>query len=182
MDNIKVPRAPKEWDQRFLVIASHVASWSKDPSTKVGAVAVRDRRILATGFNGLPAGVADSDERLRDRETRLAMTIHAEQNCVAYAARTGICLAGSTVYVWPLFTCSNCAALLIQADVNKIIVPNFVEPIRWAESFDRAREMFIEAGVSVQRIPMRGPINPALADDGNMEDELTGNGLPISDA
>jgi len=165
MDNIKVPKAPKEWSQRFLVIASHVASWSKDPSTKVGAVAVRDRRILATGFNGLPAGVTDSDTRLKDRETRLAMTIHAEQNCVAYAARAGICLAGSTIHVWPLFTCSNCAAILIQADVNRIVVPNFVEPIRWSASFDRAREMFIEAGVTVERIPMRGPINPALSDD-----------------
>jgi len=172
MDNIKVPKAPKEWDQRFLVIASHVASWSKDPSTKVGAVAVRDRRILATGFNGMPAGVADSDIRLKDRETRLAMTVHAEANCVAYAARAGICLAGSTVYVWPLFTCSNCAALLIQADVTRIITPDYVEPIRWSESFDRAKEMFIEAGVSVQRIPMRGPIYPAIEEDGDLRDQL----------
>jgi dCMP deaminase len=165
MDNIKAPKAPKDWSQRFLVIASHVASWSKDPSTKVGAVAVRDRRILATGFNGLPSGVTDSDARLKNRETRLAMTIHAEQNCVAYAARAGICLAGSTVYVWPLFTCSNCAALLIQADVTQIVVPDFVEPIRWQDSFSKAREMFVEAGVSVSRIPMSGPINPAIEEE-----------------
>tara|TARA_E500000331_G_scaffold338378_1_gene367532 strand:- start:50 stop:547 length:498 start_codon:yes stop_codon:yes gene_type:complete len=165
MDNIKPPKAPKDWDQRFLVIASHVASWSKDPSTKVGAVAVRDKRILATGFNGLPTGVTDSDARLKDRDTRLAMTIHAEQNCIAYAARAGICLAGSTVYVWPLFTCSSCAALLIQADVTRVITPDFVEPIRWSESFAQAREMFIEAGVSISRIPMSGPINPALEEE-----------------
>jgi deoxycytidylate deaminase len=55
-------------------------------------------------------------------------------------------------------TCSNCASVLIQADINKIVVPDFVEPIRWQESFDRAREMFIEAGIAVHRIPIKGPL------------------------
>tara|TARA_R100000458_G_C8186397_1_gene181620 strand:- start:114 stop:671 length:558 start_codon:yes stop_codon:yes gene_type:complete len=162
MDNIRPPRAPKHWDQRHLVIASHVAGWSKDPSTKVGAVAVRDRRILATGYNGLPAGVTDSDSRLKDRETRLALTTHAEANCVAYAARNGVCLTGSTMYIFPLMTCSTCASLLIQAGVNKIVVPDFVEPLRWQENFAWAKTMFIEAGVAVNRIPLKGPINPMI--------------------
>ncbi len=159
MDNLRPPKAPKHWDQRFLYAAQLVASWSKDPSTKVGAIAVRDRRMLAQGFNGLPVGITDSDTRLNDRDTRLQMTIHAEMNCVAFAARNGVCLAGATMYIWPLMTCSNCAAVLIQADITKIVVPDFVEPIRWQESFDTAREMFIEAGVAVHRIPMKGPID-----------------------
>ena len=158
MQNLKPPRAPKYWDQRFLVLASHIAGWSKDPSTKVGAIAVRDRRILAQGFNGLPVGITDSDARLQDRDTRLSMTVHAEMNCVAFAAKSVVCLAGSTMYIWPLMTCSNCASVLIQADINKIVVPDFVEPIRWQESFDRAREMFIEAGIAVHRIPIKGPL------------------------
>ena len=158
MQNLKPPRAPKYWDQRFLVLASHIAGWSKDPSTKVGAIAVRDRRILAQGFNGLPVGITDSDARLQDRDTRLSMTVHAEMNCVAFAAKSGVCLAGSTMYIWPLMTCSNCASVLIQADINKIVVPDFVEPIRWQESFDRAREMFIEACIAVHRIPIKGPL------------------------
>ena len=158
MQTLKPPRAPKYWDQRFLVLASHIAGWSKDPSTKVGAIAVRDRRILAQGFNGLPVGITDSDARLQDRDTRLSMTVHAEMNCVAFAAKSGVCLAGSTMYIWPLMTCSNCASVLIQADINKIVVPDFVEPIRWQESFDRAREMFIEAGIAVHRIPIKGPL------------------------
>ena len=153
------PKAPKHWDQRFLVIASHVAGWSKDPSTKVGAVAVRNRRILATGYNGLPAGVDDTDSRLANRETRLKMTTHAEMNCVAYAARSGVCLTGATMYVWPLMTCSQCAAVLIQAEINKVVVPDFVEPYRWQESFDLARQMFVEAGVTVHRVPMKGPMD-----------------------
>tara|TARA_R100001443_G_scaffold16704_1_gene27063 strand:- start:327 stop:833 length:507 start_codon:yes stop_codon:yes gene_type:complete len=160
MENLKPPKQPAHWDQRFLVIASNIAGWSKDPSTKVGAVAVRDRRILAQGFNGLPVGITDSNARLQDRETRLSMTVHAEMNCVAFAAKSGVCLAGSTMYIWPLMTCSNCAAVLIQADINKIVVPDFVEPIRWQDSFNTAREMFIEAGISVHRIPIKGPINP----------------------
>lgn len=165
MDNLKPPKAPKHWDQRFLVIASHFAGWSKDPSTKVGAVAVRNRRILAQGYNGLPAGVADSDTRLKDRDTRLAMTVHAEMNCVAHAAQNGVSLIGATMYVWPLMTCSQCASMLVQAGIIKVVVPDFVEPQRWQESFDLARTMFIESGVAVHRIPMSGPINPMEDDE-----------------
>ena len=54
MSSLRPPRSPKSWDQRFLYAARRFASWSKDPSTKVGAVAVRDRRILVEGYNGLP--------------------------------------------------------------------------------------------------------------------------------
>ena len=165
MDNLRAPKAPTHWDQRFLVIASHFAGWSKDPSTKVGAVAVRSRRILAQGYNGLPAGVSDTESRLMDRTTRLAMTVHAEANCICHAAQNGVSLIGATMYVWPLMTCSNCASMLIQSGIIKVVVPNFVEPQRWQDSFDLARTMFIEAGVSVDRIPMSGPINPMEEDD-----------------
>ena len=162
MQNLKPPKAPKHWDQRFLVLASNIAGWSKDPSTKVGAIAVRDKRILAQGFNGLPVGITDSDTRLNDRELRLSMTVHAEMNCVAFAARNGVCLAGATMYVWPLMTCSQCASVLIQADIASIVVPDFVEPFRWQESFDKAREMCVEAGIAVHRIPMEGSVDLSL--------------------
>jgi deoxycytidylate deaminase len=56
-------------------------------------------------------------------------------------------------------TCSQCAALLIQAGIGKVVVPDYVEPQRWQESFDLARAMFIEAGVSVHRISMSGDLN-----------------------
>ena len=86
--------------------------------------------------------------RLKNRDT-LAMTIHAEQNCVAYAARAGICLADQ------LFLCGRyllvvTAGLLIQSDVTKIVVPNFVEPIAGVIIRSRHREMFIEAGVALK--------------------------------
>lgn len=142
----------------MLHMARQVAGWSKDPSTKVGALAVRDRRILATGFNGLPSGVGDDEARLRDRSLKLAMSVHAETNLVAFAARSGVCLAGSTAYVWPLPPCSQCSAVLIQADVSRIVVPDFPEPLRWMESFQLGRIMFGEAGIRFERIPMVGPV------------------------
>jgi dCMP deaminase len=157
-----VPTVPSNWDQRMLHMARQVAAWSKDPSTKVGAVAVRDRRILATGFNGLPSGVHDEETRLRNRELKLAMFVHAETNLVAFAARSGACLAGSTVYIWPLPACSQCAAVLIQADVARVVVPDFPEPLRWVESFQLGRIMFSEAGVRFERMPMTGPVGHEL--------------------
>ena len=58
-----------KWDVRFLELAKQIASWSKDPSTQVGCVVVGpDREIRSTGFNGLPRGIEDSEERLNNRE------------------------------------------------------------------------------------------------------------------
>lgn len=71
------------WQQRFLKIAFEVATWSKD-GTQVGAVLVnRQRRILATGYNGLPAGMDDS--KISDREWKIARVVHAEMNALANA-------------------------------------------------------------------------------------------------
>jgi dCMP deaminase len=167
---IRYPKTPRNWDQRFLYLAASVASWSKDPSTKVGAVAIRDRRILATAYNGLPAGILDSPDRLNNREIRLALTIHAESNLLTHAARHGVCLTGSTVAIYPLMACSNCAVLLIQAGIERVIVPDFVEPMRWADSFNRARQAFLEAGVAVERLPIEGPLNVAAASNPDRDD------------
>lgn len=169
---MRPPRPPQDWDQRFLQLARTIAGWSKDPSTKVGAVCVRERRVLASGYNGFPQHVGDHIARLRDRDTRLMLTVHAEANVIAYAARHGVCLHGGTIYVFPLMTCNQCAAQLIQAGINRVVVPNFVEPLRWQESFDAARQMFIEAGIPVARIPMTGTVEPAL--DGNDDELLPG--------
>ena len=135
-----------KWDYRFLSMAGLVSGWSKDPSTQVGAVAVRDRRVLATGYNGLPRGVADLSDRLEHRETKLLMTSHAETNVIGAAAHHGISLAGATVYVtlWP---CSCCAAQLINAGVTRVVIPAQPIPDRWAKSFAAATLMFKEAGV-----------------------------------
>tara|TARA_R110000803_G_scaffold160957_2_gene224786 strand:+ start:3419 stop:3856 length:438 start_codon:yes stop_codon:yes gene_type:complete len=136
------------WQTHFSSVALTSSRLSKDPSTKVGAVAVRDRRIISTGYNGLPANVTDKVSRLEDRETKLLMTVHAEANCVADAARRGISLDGCDLYVTHP-SCPHCAGLLIQAGVAKVYNPPASREflMRWAEPLRLAKEMFTEAGV-----------------------------------
>ena len=134
------------WDFRFLGLAEHVAGWSKDPSTKVGAVvADANNRVISTRFNGLPSGVEDTLERLQDRDLKYQMVVHAERNAII-DARTN--LADCRLYVWPIMPCSVCAAMIIQAGLAEVIAPYSDNP-RWVESFDLTREMFNEAGVTL---------------------------------
>ena len=84
-----------KWHSHFLRMALLCAQMSKDPNTQVGAVIVGpDREVRSTGFNGLPRGVADTAERLHDRETKLKLIVHAEMNAVLNAARHGVALKG----------------------------------------------------------------------------------------
>ena len=153
-------KSPKDWDRRWLLLAELMASFSKDPSTKVGAVAVRDRRVLSTGFNGMPTGVVDSSFRLNDRDVRLSMTVHAEMNVINFAARNGVSLMGSDLFIFPLAPCSSCASSIIQAGVRRVIVYDYVIPRRWQQSFDTAAEMFSESGVALLRLPEKEEKEP----------------------
>lgn len=140
------------WDQRFLHLAKHISTWSKDPSTQVGAVAIRDRRILATGYNGFPRGVEDSEDRLQDREQKLLRTVHAEGNIVAQASLHGVSLSGASIYIWPFLPCSSCCTLLIQAGVSRVVVPDIEIPERWLVSFTTSVGMLQEAGLMLDRV------------------------------
>ena len=141
-----------KWDTRFLELAKQIASWSKDPSTKVGCVVVGpDREIRSTGFNGLPRGIKDSDERLNNREIKYPMICHAEENAIMHAARIGISLKECKAYVtWP--PCTRCARSLIQAGISEIIYPEAVDiPERWATDFNLSLNMFKEAKVKINK-------------------------------
>lgn len=147
--NLAAMRARDEkWDSRFLELAKHISSWSKD-STKVGAVIVApDRSVLSLGYNGLPRGVEDSESRYTDRNLKLSMIVHAEPNAII---ASGSDLTGSTIYVWPFMPCSNCAGAIIQAGIRRCVAPkNLVE--RWQESFKLTRNMFAEAGVLLREV------------------------------
>lgn len=122
---------------------------SKDPSTKVGAVALDDDfRVLATGYNGFPRKVHDTEDRLCNREVKYALTVHAEANIVAQSAYSGVSLKGSTVIVSSLFPCVDCAKLLAQAGVRRVIGPK-VQLGRWFESNSLAKTIFNEVGIEV---------------------------------
>ena len=141
-----------KWDERFLELAKQIASWSKDPSTQVGCVVVGpDREIRSTGFNGLPRGIEDSEDRLNNREIKYPMICHAEENAIMHAARIGISLKDCTAYVtWP--PCTRCARSLIQAGVSEIIYPKGIDiPDRWIQDFDLSLKMFKAAAVKTKQ-------------------------------
>lgn len=136
------------WDARFLRLAEHIAGWSKDPSTKVGAAIVRpDKTIASVGFNGFPRGVSD-DTRLDDREFKLGIVVHAELNALLHAREP---LAGCTLYVWPCQPCSGCAAAIIQAGITRVVAPiaDVATAERWRESFERSALILSEAKVQL---------------------------------
>ena len=140
-----------DWNERFLNLATHISQWSKDPSTKVGCVVVGpDHEIRSTGFNGLPRGIEDKDERLNNREIKYPMICHAEENAIMHAARIGISLKECTAYVtWP--PCTRCARSLIQAGIRTVIYPKNTEiPDRWASDFELSMDMFKEAGIELK--------------------------------
>lgn len=141
-----------KWDERFMQLARHVAMWSKDPSTKVGAVVVdAKRRVIAMGYNGFPRGVDDSPERYADRPTKYAHVVHAELNAILNALGP---VEGCTLYV-TLEPCTTCAKAIIQSGITRVVLPNRdgeskteVEK-RWGDDQRIAYQMMDEALLDV---------------------------------
>lgn len=129
-----------------MEVARIVSTWSKDPSSKIGVVLVKNRRIIATGYNGFPTGVADSPERLNDRPTKYALVVHAEMNALLQA---GPAAHEATLYLHglPGPPCAGCAKHIVQAGVARILTRQGEEPERWADEFTKARLLLVEGGV-----------------------------------
>lgn len=143
------------WNERFLDMARLVARWSKDPSTKVGAVIVRpDRTVASVGYNGFPRGTEDYHQALNDRATKLRRTVHAEVNAILTARER---VDGCTLYVTPLHPCANCAGAIIQSGVKAVVAELAKDPHPdWAEDLKAASRMFKEAGVAVSLVTPKG--------------------------
>lgn len=140
-----------KWDQRYIEMAQQVSRWSKDPSTKIGAVAVDSKkRILSTGYNGFPRGIEDTPERWNDREVKYKLVVHAEMNMIYNASYNGVSLDGSTLYVYGLPCCSDCARGIIQVGVKRVVMPTMDIPEKWLQSWNLTKEMFNEAGVQYE--------------------------------
>lgn len=137
------------WNKRFLGLATHVASWSKDPSTKVGAVIADSKnRIISLGFNGFARGVED-DERLNDRATKYAMVLHAEENAILFAGKN---LSDCSIFVSGLPPCSHCASLIVQCGIKKVYAWKQEIPERWRDNVELTKKIFKEAGVTLEFI------------------------------
>ena len=139
-----------KWQARFMALAKEVATWSKDPSSAVGAVIVRpDRTICSVGFNGFPRKVKDDPYAIANRDTKLLRTIHAELNAILSAKEP---LNGYSIFVWPFQPCAQCAAAIIQSGIKDVYCPfnaHLDTYERWADSFKAALQMFDEAEVRV---------------------------------
>ena len=141
------------WDKKFLKMALDIASWSKDTSTKVGAVITGpDREIRSTGYNGMPRLVNDNKLERYDRPQKYMWFEHAERNAIYNAARMGTPLAGCTLYItsFPLKfpPCADCARGIIQAGIIRVVQePPVGDASRWKESTDCTMAMFFEAGI-----------------------------------
>ncbi len=111
-----------KWHNRFLELAKHVSSWSKD-NTKVGAVVVHPntKKVIGLGYNGFPRFVADDPDRYSDRDTKLKFVCHAELNAILNANGT---VDGCDIYVYPTMmnpaSCPECSKAIVQSGIRSL--------------------------------------------------------------
>lgn len=133
-----------KWDLRFLDLAKLVSTWSKDPSTQVGAAIVdNDNRIVSLGYNGFPVGINDDENKLSNRDLKYKMIVHGEMNAILFANKS---LNNCTLYTYPFMPCPRCSAMIIQAGIKKVVsYKNTID--RWEEEFELSRSLFNEANI-----------------------------------
>ena len=137
-----------KWDLRFLELAKLVSTWSKDPSTKTGAVLIRpDRTVAAVGFNGFPRCMSDDPALYADRDKKYSRIVHAEVNALIHARES---VFGFTLYIWPFACCDRCVVQMLQAGISRFVFPVPTEDAlsRWSEAFVRTKEYIVEAGAT----------------------------------
>lgn len=145
--NLTIQRK-ESWDSRFLDLAEQIAGWSKDPSRKIGAVAIgSEGQVLAQGYNGFPRGIKDLEDRYNDRQEKYKLVVHAEMNVIYNATFNGVSLKDSSLYVHGLPVCSDCAKGIIQVGVKRVVMREQEIPDIWKNSWQKTREMFDEANV-----------------------------------
>lgn len=139
-----------DWDKRFLDLAEHVSSWSKDPSTKVGAVIVnQDKQVLSLGYNGFPRGVEDKEDRYNDRPTKYLFVAHAERNALDNAFSD---TRGATLYT-TLCPCNECSKSIIQKGIKTVVTKKMMNTDQATRlNFDVTMSMFEESGVVLKFI------------------------------
>jgi len=144
-----------KWDKRFVELAKTISDWSScyKENRQVGAVIVRDRRILTTGYNGAPAGIVsckDRGECLRNKlgiasgtRAELCYAIHAEQNAIIQAAKIGVSIQGATLYCTHQ-PCVICAKMIVNAGISRIV---YIHP--YPDDF--AKKILDESGIIVEQ-------------------------------
>lgn len=137
-------------DERFIALTREIAEWSKDPSTKVGAIIVGDKdQIVSQGYNGFPRGFNDSNERYFTRSLKYKYTIHAEANAIYNALYNGASVEGCTIYVHGLPPCLECAKAIVQSGIKRVVTDSKPDE-RWAQSNQDALDIFNEANIEFE--------------------------------
>lgn len=143
-----------KWNLRYLNLAKHVSTWSKDPSTKVGAVIVDPvtKSIVGLGYNGFPRGVNDDEERYAERELKYKYVVHAELNAILNSNKS---VRGCEIYVYPTLgippACPECAKAIVQAGIVAVhgFVPKKLEE-RWHSlTGEYSKNIFDKSGVRI---------------------------------
>jgi len=147
-----IKRTKEWWDRKFLSLTAEVASFSKDPSTQVGAIIISpERRIMSTGYNGLPKHIPDSVEILNDRKLKYPLVNHAEKNAFEYSDEYGLNVSGCTIFTWPFLPCTNCYELIKNHKITRIVAPVDNNP-RWIEHFEQIRLLCKKDNIEIVEI------------------------------
>ena len=136
-------------DIEFLGLAEYVSRWSKDPSTKVGAVIVRpDRSVCSVGFNGFPQRMPDFPELYNDREEKYSRIVHGEINAKEFAIDK---IKGYTLYTTPFMPCDRCFVQMVQAGIVRFVAPKATKDqlTRWGPAFEKVRKYARECCVEL---------------------------------
>ena len=147
-----------KWDIRFLELAKQVSTWSKDPSRQIGAIAIDNKSVIAQGYNGFPRGIKDLPDRYDDRDVKYKFVVHAEMNVIYNASYNGVSLEGSTLYVWGLPVCSDCAKGVIQTGIKRVVMPLQEIPDHWVESWTLTQLLLNEANVKWEFIDVSNTV------------------------
>jgi dCMP deaminase len=142
-----------DWSEYFLGIAEQVKLKSKDESTQIGAVIVgKDKEILSTGYNSFPRGLNDNLKERQERPEKYFYFEHAERNAIYNAARVGIPINDSEIYLTAGVPCCDCARGIINSGIKKVHCKKECttkNKEKWEEQQTKSLVMFQECGVEV---------------------------------
>ena len=141
------------WTDYFLNIAEQVKLKSKDQSTQIGAVVVGlDNEVLSTGYNSFPRGLNDSIQERQERPEKYFWFEHAERNAIYNAARIGVSLKNSTIYLTSGIPCMDCARGIVNSGIKTVYckeVCTTKNKEKWEESQKKSLQLLLECGVVV---------------------------------
>lgn len=141
----------EKWDRRFLELARTISTWSKDPSTQVGAVIVDCyNRVISTGYNGFPKMMEDKEEWYADRTEKYSRIIHGEINAILFCREQN--LDCCTLYTYPFLPCDRCCVIVGQSGIYRVVsfepTPETLE--RWGSAFEKTKEYCNQMQIEVK--------------------------------